>query len=89
MDAESVLIALGFGPSEKQQKLQRIPDRFLAPSKVIQIILFALPKSNAYFQSSKVSLDQLANVMYMHTSSSLCPCHTSCWVGTCFLLFTH
>lgn len=34
VDAESVLIALGFGPSEKQQKLQRIPDRFLAPSKV-------------------------------------------------------
>nr|XP_049706736.1 uncharacterized protein LOC110370043 isoform X1 [Helicoverpa armigera] len=34
VDAESVLIALGFGPSEKQQKLQRIPDRFLAPSKL-------------------------------------------------------
>lgn len=41
MDAESVLIALGFGPSEKQQKLQRIPDRFLAPSKVsIQIYCY-------------------------------------------------
>lgn len=34
VDAESVLLALGFGPSEKQQKLQRIPDRFLIPSKV-------------------------------------------------------
>ncbi|XP_053607034.1 uncharacterized protein olf186-M isoform X2 [Plodia interpunctella] len=34
VDAESVLLALGFGPSEKQQKLQRIPDRFLAPSKL-------------------------------------------------------
>lgn len=34
VDAESVLLALGFGPSEKQQKLQRIPDRFLVPSKV-------------------------------------------------------
>ncbi|KAL4707666.1 hypothetical protein ACJJTC_014847 [Scirpophaga incertulas] len=34
VDAESVLIALGFGPSEKQQKLQRIPDRFLVPSKL-------------------------------------------------------
>lgn len=34
VDAESVLIALGFGPSERQQKLQRIPDRFLAPSKL-------------------------------------------------------
>ncbi|VVD03151.1 unnamed protein product [Leptidea sinapis] len=34
VDAESVLLALGFGPSEKQQKLQRIPDRFLRPSKV-------------------------------------------------------
>ncbi|XP_014368880.2 uncharacterized protein LOC106719136 isoform X2 [Papilio machaon] len=34
VDAESVLLALGFGPSEKQQKLQRIPDRFLVPSKL-------------------------------------------------------
>ncbi|CAH2039591.1 unnamed protein product, partial [Iphiclides podalirius] len=34
VDAESVLLALGFGPSEKQQKLQRIPDRFLVPSKM-------------------------------------------------------
>ncbi|XP_050675245.1 uncharacterized protein LOC126972486 isoform X3 [Leptidea sinapis] len=34
VDAESVLLALGFGPSEKQQKLQRIPDRFLRPSKL-------------------------------------------------------
>ncbi|KAL0822502.1 hypothetical protein ABMA28_004554 [Loxostege sticticalis] len=34
VDAESVLLALGFGPSEKQQKLQRIPDRFLIPSKL-------------------------------------------------------
>ncbi|GBP19884.1 Protein TESPA1 [Eumeta japonica] len=34
VDAESVLLALGFGPSEKQQKLQRIPDRFLIPSKM-------------------------------------------------------
>ncbi|XP_041986598.1 uncharacterized protein LOC121738532 isoform X2 [Aricia agestis] len=34
VDAESVLLALGFGPSEKQQQLQRIPDRFLSPSKL-------------------------------------------------------
>lgn len=34
VDAESVLLALGFGPSEKQQKLQRIPDRFLVPSRL-------------------------------------------------------
>lgn len=34
VDAESMLLALGFGPSEKQQKLQRIPDRFLTPSKL-------------------------------------------------------
>lgn len=34
VDAESVLLALGFGPSEKQQKLQRIPDRFLGPSRL-------------------------------------------------------
>ncbi|XP_073947151.1 ki-ras-induced actin-interacting protein-IP3R-interacting domain olf186-M isoform X2 [Choristoneura fumiferana] len=34
VDAESVLLALGFGPSERQQKLQRIPDRFLVPSKL-------------------------------------------------------
>ena len=40
VDAESVLLALGFGPSEKQQKLQRIPDRFLAPSKVSICIKF-------------------------------------------------
>lgn len=42
VDAESVLLALGFGPSEKQQKLQRIPDRFLAPSKVRIILLSIL-----------------------------------------------
>ncbi|XP_023934243.2 uncharacterized protein LOC112043172 isoform X2 [Bicyclus anynana] len=34
VDAETVLLGLGFGPSEKQQKLQRIPDRFLVPSKL-------------------------------------------------------
>ncbi|XP_011553319.3 uncharacterized protein LOC105384739 isoform X1 [Plutella xylostella] len=34
VDAESVLLELGFGPSEKQQMLQRIPDRFLVPSKL-------------------------------------------------------
>ncbi|XP_034831164.1 uncharacterized protein olf186-M isoform X1 [Maniola hyperantus] len=34
VDAESVLLGLGFGLSEKQQKLQRIPDRFLIPSKL-------------------------------------------------------
>lgn len=39
VDAESVLLALGFGPSEKQQKLQRIPDRFLAPSKVSSYVI--------------------------------------------------
>lgn len=34
VNAESLLIALGFGPSERQEKLQRIPDRFLVPSKL-------------------------------------------------------
>lgn len=43
VDAESVLLALGFGPSERQQKLQRIPDRFLVPSKVSYTFLNTYP----------------------------------------------
>lgn len=53
VDAESVLLALGFGPSEKQQKLQRIPDRFLVPSKV-SVTFFLLFSFSLYHAHCKV-----------------------------------
>lgn len=33
-DPEEVLMELGFGPSKKSEKINRIPARFLQPSKV-------------------------------------------------------
>lgn len=59
VDAESVLLALGFGPSEKQQKLQRIPDRFLVPSKVSIIFCYNFMQSNLC-----VKWFMLTNLMY-------------------------
>ncbi|KAF5277759.1 hypothetical protein FQR65_LT03739 [Abscondita terminalis] len=37
-DPEAVLLGLGFGPSESNTSVSRIPQRFLTPSKLIKTI---------------------------------------------------